>query len=132
MEHKAEWIEEPWIMRVTWKGRLTVADTDTLMKICLDAADKHEVNFLVDFREVKFHDPKIFGSTSLMSLIRHRNSKWFAFLGLTGVLQMAAQVLMTRSPFKSFTDEQKAIEFLRAKTEIQKAEAVEMAVAQKR
>lgn len=128
MEHKVEWIEEPWIMRVTWVGNLKVDDLEAVMKICMDAADKHQVNFLVDARQVKFHDPKIFRSTALISLIRHRNSKYFAFLGVTGVMQLATQVLMTRSPFKAFSEEQKAIEFLKAKTEVQKADEAEMVV----
>ena len=127
MEHKAEWIEEPWVMRVTWKGRLTLEESNVIFKVCMDAAENHPVNFLVDFTEVKFTDPKIFRSTALISLIRHRNSRWFAFLGLTGVLQMAAQVLMTtRSPFKAFNDEQKAVDFLLSKAAVQKEEEAEM------
>ena len=129
MAHKIEWIEEPWIMRVTYIDRMTAEDVETVMKVCIDAVDKHPANFLVDFSNISFHESNLFRSKSLIGLFRHRNTKWFAFLGLNGIMHTAAQALMMRTPFKSFNDEQEALAFLQKKAEQQKVEAAKVPVA---
>jgi hypothetical protein len=126
MAHKIEWIEEPWIMRVTYVDRMTAEDIEAVMTVCIEAVEKHPANFMVDLSNISFHESNLFRSKALINLFRHRNTKWFAFLGLTGVLHTAAKALMMRTPFKSFADEQEAIAFLRQKAEIQKAEAAKL------
>ena len=129
MAHKIEWIEEPWIMRVTYIDRMTAEDVEAVMSVCVEAVDKHPANFLVDFSNISFHESNLFRSKALINLFRHRNTKWFAFLGLNGMMHTAAKALMMRTPFKSFTNEQEAIEFLKKKAEQQKAEAARLPLA---
>ena len=121
MAYEIEWIEKTWILRVTYRDKLTYDDVEAVMKECLTLVEEHPTNFLVDFTNIKAHDPNIFRSTALIRLFRHANTKWFAFTGLSGILQMAAQILMRFSSFKAFGDEKEAVAFLREKAEEQKA-----------
>ncbi len=131
MAHKIEWIEEPWVLRVTYIDRMTAEDIEAVMTFCIAAVEKHPANFMVDLSQIKFHESNLFRSKALINLFRHRNTKWFAFLGLTGMLHTAAKALMMRTPFKSFTDEQEAIAFLLQKAEVQKAEAAKLVAQEK-
>ncbi|MBI1258379.1 MAG: hypothetical protein GC204_12985 [Chloroflexi bacterium] len=131
MAHKIEWIEEPWIMRVTYVDRMTAEDVEMVMKVCIEAVDKHPANFLVDFSNISFHESNLFRSKALINLFRHRNTRWFAFLGLTGIMHTAASALMMRTPFKSFTNEQEAVDFLRQKAETQKVQAEKLSQVEK-
>jgi hypothetical protein len=132
MAHRIDWIEEPWIMRVTYTdNRMTAEDIETIMKVCIEAVEKHPANFLVDLSKVSFHESNLFRSKALINLFRHRNTKWFAFVGLTGMLHTAAKALMMRTQFKSFNNEQEAIAFLRQKAEEQKVEAAKLLQVEK-
>jgi hypothetical protein len=122
MAHKIEWIEEPWIMRVTYIDRITIEDVNIIMKTCVDAVEKHPANFLVEMVNVRFHDASVFRSKALMTLVLHRNTKWFALVGVNGLLQTAAKTLLMRTRFKSFNTLDEAIAFLRQKAELEKAE----------
>ena len=131
MAQKIEWIEEPWIMRVTYLDRITADDIETVMKVCIEAVEKHPANFLVDVSTVSFHESSLFRSKTLIALFRHRNTRWFAFVGMNAMLRGAAQALMLRTPFKTFTNESEAVAFLHQKAEQQKAQAAQAASAEK-
>src|SRR4051812_48133537 len=109
MAHKIEWIEEPWVMRVTYIDRITTADVEVVMKTCVDAVEKHPANFLVEMVNVSFHESSIFRSKALMNLVIHRNTRWFALVGVNGMLQMAARALLARTRFKSFSTDEEAV-----------------------
>jgi hypothetical protein len=128
MAHKIEWIEEPWIMRVTYIDRITIQDVDLVMKTCVEAVDKHPANFIVEMINVRFHESNIFRSKDLMKLMIHHNTQWFALVGVNGMLQMAARALLARTRFKSFNTLDEAIAFLREKAELQKAEEAALLV----
>lgn len=128
MAHKIEWIEEPWIMRVTYIDRITIQDVDLVMKTCVEAVDKHPANFIVEMINVRFHESNIFRSKDLMKLMIHHNTQWFALVGVNGMLQMAARALLARTRFKSFNTLNEAIAFLREKAELQKAEEAALLV----
>jgi len=128
MAHKIEWIEEPWIMRVTYIDRITIQDVDVVMKTCVEAVDKHPANFIVEMINVRFHESNIFRSKDLMKLMIHHNTQWFALVGVNGMLQMAARALLARTRFKSFNTLDEAVAFLREKAELQKAEEAALLV----
>jgi len=128
MAHKIEWIEEPWVMRVTYTDRITIEDVDEVMKTCVEAVDKHPANFIVEMINVRFHESNIFRSKDLMKLMIHHNTQWFALVGVNGMLQMAARALLARTRFKSFNTLNEAIAFLREKAELQKAEEAALLV----
>ena len=128
MAHKIEWIEEPWIMRVTYIDRITIQDVDLVMKTCVEAVDKHPANFIVEMINVRFHESNIFRSKDLMKLMIHHNTQWFALVGVNGMLQMAARALLARTRFKSFNTLDEAVAFLREKAELQKAEEAALLV----
>jgi hypothetical protein len=128
MAHKIEWIEEPWVMRVTYIDRITIEDVDVVMKTCVEAVDKHPANFLVEMVNVRFHESNIFRSKDLMKLVIHHNTQWFALVGVNGMLQMAARALLARTRFKSFNTPDEAIAFLCEKAQIQKAEEAALPV----
>ena len=125
MAHKIEWIEEPWLLRVTYIDRMTSEDIEAVMDFCIKTAEKHPLNFLVDLTTVRFQESSVYRSKSLINLLRHRGSRWFAFVGLNGVMAAAANALMTRTPWKSFPKDKdaEAVAFLKTKVEQQKAEA---------
>jgi hypothetical protein len=121
MAHEIEWIEEPWIMKVRYWERMTTDDIETVMKRCLEVADEHPINFWVDLSDLKFHDPRLFRSVALARLLRHHNTKWFAFTGLTGMLELSAKLLLRLASFRIFSDGEAAVAFLRDRAEEQKA-----------
>ena len=130
MAHKIEWIEEPWVMRVTYIDRITTADVEVVMKTCVDAVEKHPANFLVEMVNVSFHESSIFRSKALMNLVIHRNTRWFALVGVNGMLQMAARALLARTRFKSFSTDEEAVAFLLEKAQLQKMEEAALLTAE--
>lgn len=120
MPAKSTWIEEPWIMKVTYTGKVTLQDIDSMMNICVAEADKHPINFIVDFSDADTPDPAIFRSAALRKLLGHDNRRWFAFVGLEGIYRMGAQLLMRFTSFKSFNTEEEAVTFLTEMVEHQK------------
>lgn len=123
MPYKLEWIEEPWLMRADYFGTITAEDAEAVMTTCLEAADKHPVNFLVNLTESNGFSPSVLKTASGIKLLRHPNTKWFAYVGIRGVFRMGTQIFMRFVPFKSFDTVEEAQAFLEEMVQHQKQEA---------
>lgn len=112
MPYKLEWIEEPWLMRADYFGTITPDDVEGVMLACLELADKHPINFIVNLTESNGFSPSVLKNKSGLKLLRHPNTKWFAYVGITGVFRMGTQIFMRFVPFKAFDTVEAAQTFL--------------------
>ena len=100
MAHRITWIDEPWIMQVTFEGRLTSEDIEAVMAVCLPQAEKHPINFLFDLTQTYTIEPGVMRSNSMRQLMTHRNTKWFAITGVKGLRGFGDQVFTRFTSFK--------------------------------
>lgn len=121
MSTNTYWIDEPWLMGVDYHGVITNHDVDDVMSICIPAADKHPIAFLVDVSDAKKLDPSVLKSKSIMELVRHRNTRFFAMVGVNAVLRISVQFFMRFTAFRLFEDRDTAIQFLKEQIEKEKA-----------
>ena len=126
MGHKYEWVEEPWIMKVSYYGRLMHDDLESVMEHCLKVVDKHPANFLIDITEVDGFDPNTMKSKSIIVFTRHPNTKWFAVVGLEmSVIKLGIAILGRFASIKVFNNTEAGLTFLREMVEHQKQDMAE-------
>lgn len=121
MSTRTYWIDEPWIMGVEYHGVVTNQDVDEVMSICIPAADKHPIAFLVDVSNAQRLDPNVLKSKSIIELVRHHNTRFFALVGVNPIIRIAVQFFMRFSSFKLFDDKDAALQFLKEQIEREKA-----------
>mgnify|MGYP001062515589 CR=1 FL=1 len=122
MPYDIKWIEEPWIMRVTYSGYVSTDDVNSVMEICVVEAEKHQINFLVEFADFEGIDMKVWRVNQVMALMRNPNVRWFTIIGMNPAIRMLSQLAMRFNMFKSFDTEEKALEFLYKMVDVQKQE----------
>jgi hypothetical protein len=112
MGHKMTWLDEPWSMRVDYSELTTVDDLEEVMSVCIPAAQKHPINFLIDFREVEQVEPALLRSPAFLELFRQPNTKWFAMVGAKGLVRMGVALFGRYMSAKHFNDVESALAFL--------------------
>ena len=121
MAHRITWIDEPWIVQVTFEGLLTSEDIEAVIEVCLPQAESHPINFLFDLTQAYAIEPGVMRSKSMRQLMTHPNSKWFAITGVEGLRGFGDQVFMRFTSFKIFPALDEARIFLRETVERQKS-----------
>jgi hypothetical protein len=123
MAYKMEWIDEPWLLRVDYIGTITETDAEEVLQKCLEYADKHTINFLVNLSESNGFSPAVVKTKTGLKLLRHRNVKWWGYVGIKGIFQMGTKIFMRLVPFKAFNTVEEAQKFLEEMVVHQKQEA---------
>lgn len=122
MPHVITWIEEPWLMQVDYSGVINNNDVDEVMAVCLEAADKNPINFIVNLTDSSGFHPSIVKTKLGMALLKHPNTRWFAYVGVRGIFRMGTQIFMRFVRFKMFDTVEEARTFLDKEIEHQKQE----------
>jgi len=127
MPHRMEWIEEPWLLQVDYIGTITEEDAEKVLQKCLEYAEKHPINFLVNLTESNGFSPSVVKTKTGMKVLRHPNVKWWGYVGIRGIFQMGTKIFMRFVPFKAFNTVEEARAFLLEMVQHQKDDAAKTA-----
>lgn len=85
MATEVHWLEEPHILAIHFTGDVGIPDMRAAIHAALDALDNGPVHFLLDFSQMASFDPNIMQLSSLSEWLYNPKSRWFAYVGLTGL-----------------------------------------------
>lgn len=112
MPARTIWIEAPHLMCAKYEGKITADDVTRIMDECLPLVEDRPMFFLIDLNNAMLFDVNLLQHTSLIKLIRHPNTVFFAMIGVNRILRTGVQLIRPRA-LKFFEDEATAIAFLR-------------------
>jgi len=124
MPYKMQWVDEPWLLRVDYIGTISETDAEEVLQKCMEYADQHTVNFLVNLTESNGFRPAVVKTKTGLKLLRHHNVKWWGYVGIKGIFQMGTKIFMRFVPFKAFNSVEEAQTFLEDMVKHQKQQAL--------
>jgi len=108
----AHWVSEPHVLSVDYSGHISVDEMRRVIAVCIVALTSGPVHFLVDFSQLSSIDPQIIELSSFSEWLYHPNTRWFAYVRLTGLYKNLLQ-LRHHNNIKFFQERGEAETFLR-------------------
>lgn len=107
-----EWLEEPFILAMTYTGNVTVQEVEVAVDAAIHAADMHRIHFLVDVRKLGSMPGSVVRVSHARELLDHPNGGWFAIVGTNSFVKFFMQVFV-RHRFKVVDTLEEGEAFLR-------------------
>ena len=125
MPYMTAWIYEPYILRTTFTGLITIDDIDSVMRDYLTrlSGDQH-LYFMVDFGRVLSTPTKMTQIETVTEVITHANTQWFAVVNPVGFDNNTTRLLV-QNKVKVFNAREKAVGFLRGMVRLDTGLALE-------
>jgi hypothetical protein len=111
MPYKVYWIQEPSIMAAEWIGHVSVEEFESGMRECLSPLEHYPINFLVDMQQALTLPTNVLKLGPLRTLLSHKNSGWFAFVGPNRFIKFLIQLSQLKH-MKVFDSREEAVQFL--------------------
>jgi|GEM_PF-1454330 len=113
MPYTNTWVHEPYILRTTLTGLIIVDEVDGIMHDYLDILNQQDaVYFILDFGRAATIPTTLLQVDSIIDVIHHTNTQWFAIVNPTGFDSNTTRLLV-QDKVKIFDDKDKALGFLR-------------------
>jgi len=113
MPYTSTWVNKPYILRSTLIGLITVDEVDDIMHEYLDILNQHDaVYFILDFGRAATVPTTLLQIDSIIEVIHHDHTQWFAVVNPTGFDNNTTR-LLSQEKVKIFDNKDKALGFLR-------------------
>lgn len=124
MPYMSTWIHESYIYRTILTGLISIDEVDTIMHEYLDilGANKN-VYFILDFGRAATVPTTLLQIDSIIEVIHHTNTQWFAVVNPTGFDNNTTR-LLAQEKVKIFDNKDKALGFLRGMVRLDTGKAL--------
>lgn len=113
MPYTSTWVNAPYIYRTVFTGLVSIDEVDAIMQDYLSTlADNQQVYFMLDFGRAASVPTTLLQIDSIIEVIHHDNTQWFAVVNPTGFDNNTTR-LLAQEKVKLFDSKDKALGFLR-------------------
>lgn len=121
MPFLSKWVNEPYILKTHYTGRVSGSELKVSMLEYLGAAQTQPMYFMMDFLEADGVPQEMLNLPAILQVINHANTRWLVLIKNESASSYMTQ-LLTRDKVKTFRDRETALGFLRGMVRIDTGE----------